>query len=319
MKWIFTLTVLIFTVAMNAQIVIDFENFQLPLDTFDNGSDGSGGFIAEPLFFNNTYVPDPNFPFWSGWSISTKRDTLTRGFTNQYSAFTDEGFDSSSTYGVSFGGTNVLEITDSIARTIDGIYVTNSTYAYYSILEGDSFADAFGGESGNEKDVFLLTIKKYLDGELSTDSIDFYLADYRFDDNSMDYIINEWTYVDLSNLGPVDSLQFKLTTTVENDFGPATPFYFCLDNVIIQEEVTSIHNDNLNSSIRVYPNPVIDQLFIDWTKDKSETAQLFDATGRILSSIKVQFGTNEVDLSSLPAGQYWLKVGNLHRPILKAR
>ena len=66
---------------------------------------------------------------------------------------------------------------------------------------------------------------------LGTDSVDFYLADYRFADNSEDYIVKDWTFVSLEALGDVDSLLFSLTST-DNDsmFGMNTPAYFCMDN-----------------------------------------------------------------------------------------
>lgn len=74
------------------------------------------------------------------------------------------------------------------------------------MLEGDGFVKKFGGEFGDDFDFFFLIIKKYFGGELSIDSVNFYLVDYWFEDNSQDYIVEEWIYVDLSIFGNVDSL-----------------------------------------------------------------------------------------------------------------
>ena len=55
-------------------------------------------------------------------------------------------------------GLNRLLITLDTAGVIDGLYVTNNNYAYYSMLNGDAFAKKFGGGSSDDEDWFLLTI-----------------------------------------------------------------------------------------------------------------------------------------------------------------
>ena len=54
----------------------------------------------------------------------------------------------------------------------------------------------------------------------------FFLADFRFDDDSEDYVVNKWEFVDLTDLGIVKRLEFELSSS---DAG--TPLYFCLDNL----------------------------------------------------------------------------------------
>ena len=62
--------------------------------------------------------------------------------------------------------------------------------------------------------------------------MDVYLADYRFADNSLDYILDTWTFVDLKPLGEVATLEFALSSSDTGDFGMNTPAYFCLDTLI---------------------------------------------------------------------------------------
>jgi len=62
-------------------------------------------------------------------------------------------------------------------------------------------------------------------------SIEFYLADYRFDDNSKDYIVQNWTNLDLSSLGKVNKLAFRFSSTDNGSWGMNTPSYVCLDNL----------------------------------------------------------------------------------------
>ena len=187
-----------------AQTTATFENFGLSPGAYLNGSDGSGGFASGHVFLPNTY--DTQFQFWSGWAISSDTDTQTPGFLNEFSAITGGGQEGSTTYAVTycgFGGSTIALTEEAAGAPVEGLWITNSTYAYLSMRDGDAFSKRFGGITGNDPDYFLLTVKKYLGGSLGSDSIDFYLADYRFADNAQDYIIDEWTWLDLSALGNV--------------------------------------------------------------------------------------------------------------------
>ena len=62
---------------------------------------------------------------------------------------------------------------------------------------------------------------------------DYYLADFRFADNSRDYITDIWDNVDLTGLGLVKSLEFTLTSSDMGDFGMNTPAYFALDSISV--------------------------------------------------------------------------------------
>ena len=221
--------------------VATFDDLSLAPESYWNGSDGSGGFTSGNVFFPNAY--DPSWGSWSGFSYSNMTDTTTRGYTNQYSAITGKGVNGSANYGVSYhmldwmNGTyetipNVVSlIGDNYNTTISGLYVTNTTYAYYSMLEGDSFSKKFGGDTGDDPDWFMLSIKGIGENGGYTGEVNFYLADYRFDDNSLDYIVNEWTWVDLTSLGNVVGLKFSLMSSDVGPYGMNTPAYFALDDL----------------------------------------------------------------------------------------
>jgi len=110
--------------------------------------------------------------------------------------------------------------------------VTNNNYTYYSMLNGDDWAKKFGGSSGDDEDWFALTVTGKDASESIVGAVDFYLADYRFSDNSQDYIIDTWQFVDLSSLGIVKSLEFTLNSSDVGDFGMNTPAYFVIDTVV---------------------------------------------------------------------------------------
>jgi hypothetical protein len=225
--------------------VVDFEDVgtNLPIDGVDyyNGADGAGGFTSGGATFSNTFTDfGGGFTGWEGWAYSQMTDTTTPGFGNQYSAFTGSGVGGSATYGVGFpGGTGaggITTITFDAERALAGGYFTNTTYAALSMRDGDGFAKKFGGTSGDDPDWLLLTVLGYDATDALTGSVEVYLADYRFADNSLDYILDEWLWVDLSELEGVQSLDFVLSGSDVGDFGLNTPGYFALDDLVIVPE-----------------------------------------------------------------------------------
>ncbi len=283
--------------------LVDFEEFNLTAGEFLNGSDGNEGFDSEGLFFPNSY--NDTWASWSGWAISATTDTQTPGFTNQYSAIAGSGADGSTTYAVSF----VLGSTQIKTGAVDvyKLQVTNATYAYLSMLDGDAFAKKFGGEDGNDPDFFLLTIKSWKGGQLTSDSVEFYLADYRFDDNNMDYIVNDWQTVDLSTLGDVDSLSFFLSSSDIGQFGMNTPAYFCIDNVetVI---IDGLNEQVVDFAVETFPNPTTDYLTVEWNEPLAAQAVVFDMNGILVARTAIQPGRQSFQVNTLPLGIYVLKI-----------
>ena len=164
----------------------------------------------------------------SGWTYSNQTDTRTPGFGNHYSANTGGGQGGSSNYAIAFLG--MAQADFAAATVIGGAWFTNTTYATLSMRDGDSFAKKFGGDNGNDADFFKLTITGF-NGSASTGAVDFYLADYRFADNTQDYVVSQWSFVSLSRLGAVTRLDFSLTSSDNGDYGMNTPAYFAMDTL----------------------------------------------------------------------------------------
>ena len=207
-----------------------FEEMLPAAESFFNGSDSSGDFSSGGFRFNNNY--DTLFGSWDGWAVSNITDDTTPGWGNQYSAIPGSGAGGSSNYGVAYiGFVEPPEARLGVSRIIDGAYFSNTTYAYYSMLNGDSFAKKFGGATGDDEDWFLLTIRGF-NGVSVTGTVDFHLADFRFSDNGLDYIVDDWTWVDLTGLGEVTSLEFALSSSDVGQWGMNTPAYFAMDNMV---------------------------------------------------------------------------------------
>ncbi len=307
-KFITLYFVLLTWAHLPAQTTANFDHFGLSPGAFLNGSDGAGGFTSGHVFLPNTY--NAAFMAWSGWAISATTDTLTPGFNNQYSAIAGGGYEGSAAYAVSYASpASILKLEEGAGGSVvEGLYITNSAYAYLSMLDGDNFAKKFGGETGDDLDFFRLTVKKYLDGELGVDSVDFYLADYRFTDNSQDYIIRDWTYLDLSSLGEADSLSFALASSDVGQFGMNTPAYFCVDNITTRDAVVSTTPGvQKEFSYRMFPNPTTDFIIVDWEESKETSFVIFDASGRKVREFLIRPGQNRLDLGNLPRGAYFLK------------
>ena len=230
-----TLVVVLLATATARADFVGFEDLFLKKDSFWNGSDLSGGFVSGGAFFYNDY--NVQFQSWKGWAYSNKTDVQTPGFQNQYSAFAlpKGGGDESATYGVAFN----YQLGDAWVALPEGQYpvsarFTNTTYTAFTMLEGDAFSRKFGGKDGTTPDWFLLTIHGMDSDGNYTGSVEFYLADYRFEDDSLDYVVAEWTPVDLSGLGKARYLIFDLASSDTGMFGMNTPAYFAMDNLLVK-------------------------------------------------------------------------------------
>ncbi|MBN1183600.1 MAG: DUF4465 domain-containing protein [Bacteroidales bacterium] len=218
-------------------INVNFEDLQVPAIGYWNGSDNSGGFTSGGLTFNNIFTDwGGGMTSWFGFAYSTKGDVTTAGYGNQYSSYAGSGFNGSANFlvaGVDFYNGTCPTIT--YADTVKGfdpyvLWVTNSAYPAISMRDGDLFAKKFGGETGQDPDWFkLMIIGIGLDG-LPKDTIDFYLADYRGESGD-DYIIKDWTQVDIGRLGRVKALKFDLSSSDVGLYGMNTPAYFCIDQI----------------------------------------------------------------------------------------
>ncbi|MCK4849812.1 MAG: DUF4465 domain-containing protein [Phycisphaerae bacterium] len=217
----------------------DFDDLPLASESYWNGSDGSGGFSSGSAFFNNSFTDwGGGVISWDGFAYSnlTQEETPPTAMPGQYTAITGSG-QTPANYAVGYVGWAGLP-TMSLAQPmqLDRAYFTNNRSAYYSMLNGDGFAKQFGGPSGDDPDWFLLTIEGFDQQQNSTGTVDFYLADYR-GDNNLDYIVNDWARVDLSGLGVVQEVTFDLSSSDNIGDWMNTPAYFAMDTVLPRIDV----------------------------------------------------------------------------------
>ena len=302
------------------QNVGDFENLTLSSESYWDGSDMSG-LHNNSVFTTNFSSGDYNFSnsydttwgaasgYWSsGWAYSNMTDSTTSGFTNQYSAKPGGGHP--------IGGANYAigkPNSTIVFNNPNGlsINITNSTYAANSMRDGDAFAKKF---TNADQDYFKLHIYGYSNGSIA-DSTEFYLADFTHADSTLDYIVTDWQYVELLP-GPYDSVSFDLSSSDVGAFGMNTPAYFCIDNV----GNFPLSSNTINQeTINIYPNPSSDFIYINSKDSDNYTISLFNILGEIIIDKKINL--QQLNLSNLPNGQYFLKIesesGIINEKILK--
>jgi hypothetical protein len=234
-------------------LTIDFEELPLGPGDFYNGSSGdpnASGFTSFGAYFNNDFDG-----FWQGWSYSRTTDTVTPGAANQYSAYAGSGANGSSQYGVAFngfdgGGGIIPEIRLPTGSEPTSVKITNTTYAALSMLLGDGFAKQFGGGNGSDPDWFLLKVEGWDASDTVVGDVSMYLADYRPSEPNDDYILDQWTDLDLSPLAGlgVEKLAFRLSSSDNGAFGMNTPAYVAIDDLVLDIAATPGDFD-LNGSV----------------------------------------------------------------------
>lgn len=214
------------------------EDMNLPADGYYNGADGAGSFTSGGFTFKNDYNTD--WASWSGFAASAVTDNQTKGWNNQYSAIAGSGALQTNAYAVAYvDGYSEIDFNNA---TVSGFYITNATYTYYSMLDGDDYAKKFGGPDGTEPDWFKVTIAGISAEGDTTGTLDYYLADFRPENDSEDYIVDNWQWVELSELEAVSKLRFSLSSSDNGDWGMNTPAYFCIDQINHQDLAPVVKN-----------------------------------------------------------------------------
>lgn len=228
--------------------VITFEDVAIGSEGFVNNYSPTNSFDSGAATFNNLYNTD--FSSWSQFAPSKVINIETAGFSNQYAVYAPEralgagaGLTGSLKYGIGYA--SAYDPAPRISFNFDQqpltLEIANTTYAALSMLNGDGYAKKFGGLSGNDEDFYRLTISGFDALNAPTGSLVVYLADYRFANNALDYVLSDWTHVDVSGFDPsTRALQFAVESSDNHPtFGIKTPSYFAVDNITTVPEPTT--------------------------------------------------------------------------------
>lgn len=166
--------------------------------------------------------------WWSGFAYSNETSTSFDGsLTQQYRSSAGSGHNSA-TYAVVYPGSpNAISTTTAEdGGYISGFYTTNSAYAKSVMLEGDG---SYVKEPFAKGDYFKAVITG-TDKSGGKKTVEYYLADYRPDNEADRYCLDTWQWVDLRSLGKVTKVTFNFEGSRNNDMGLVLPAYACIDD-----------------------------------------------------------------------------------------
>ena len=181
-------------------------------------------YSEESLTFSNYY--DPEYLYWEDFAISAVYDDTTPDYTNMFGSITASAYEGNNFAVIFQGYYGVPTISCDNDFWPNSLHITNSTYTYNTILNGNAYSEAFA-----DGDFFYVTITGYDSNDVETGHVDVYLADYR---EGKSEILNTWNAVDLSAIGFCRKMTFTFTSSQNNEFGILTPAYALIDNLLIK-------------------------------------------------------------------------------------
>jgi hypothetical protein len=302
------LALLIFGIS-KAQVVADFESFTLTPSSYYKDTNSVDWQTTNASF---QYDWDKSWVYWSaGFAYTNIMNVDSGNFRWLYNCAAGKGYNNSNYY-VSCQPGGFIRI-KSPNDGVVGFYVTNTTYAYESMQNGDGFGKKFGGTSGNDPDWFKLVVRGYKGGNLKPDSVWYYLADFRSSNNSLDYIRNTWMWLDCQPLGAVDSITFYLSSSDNNSFGMKTPAFFAMDNFTTGQGV-GIAEPKLFEGVTMFPNPATDAVNIRLQTNENTPVEIsiYTTLGNSVKKESVNFNSayewHKIELNELSSGLYFIEL-----------
>ena len=196
------------------------------------GTEWVGTFKSGSYEFVNSV--NPAWGSWTGCSYSNKTATSFESFDkDQWNSAAGHGANGSANYGVLYGNSipnmpmEIIKLLDGGAegRIIAGINITNSACVVECVKNGNGVAQKFA--QGSWFKVIFTGTK----ADKSTASVDYYLADYRSENEADWTCLTDWAWLDLSSLGKVVSLSISFDGTDKSYGYLNTSTYVCIDNV----------------------------------------------------------------------------------------
>lgn len=198
---------------------------------------------TELVFYPN---PSSLYPGYGGHAISnyTGSDLSQGDYSHDLQAYNvTGGANGSENFCVHFGyiddsGYGMqnemvgIEFDDRIARTIESMYVTNTTYVYNLLENGDGWQVP----TGAGPDTTFKIVAYGYDSVAAADDEYISSAEFTLWENGEG--VSEWTKWDLSGLGKVVKLRFNLVGSDDlyGDYGLGVAGYFAYDDVTVRFE-----------------------------------------------------------------------------------
>lgn len=228
-KTVLMVAALLCTFACFAQVV-DFEELTLEPNSSWNGSDGTGQFTSSYLTLYNDY--DNNYSSWQGFAYTNGTDTESEASTN-LSSCVGHGAGNSANYVNAYigldwmGDYSPIPVGMKINTANSGDFAHRGAYFCMPV----SLKKYVDREYASHQFYFKLKASAYANGTLVGER-EIMMADFT-EGNS--YMMDDWTFVDLSWIENADSLNFIALSNDAGSWGINTPMYFCMDDFGAQD------------------------------------------------------------------------------------
>ena len=203
------------------------------------GPEWVGTFKSGSYEFVNSV--NPAWGSWMGCSYSNMTATSFESYEkDQWNSAAGHGAVGSTNYGVLYGNSlpntpmEVIKVADAPdGRVVKGMNITNSAWVVECVKNGNGAANKF--KQGSWFKVIFTGTK----ADKSTASVEYYLADYRSENESEWTCLTDWAWIDLSSLGKVVSLSISFDGTDKSYGYLNTSTYVCIDNVGCEKNVST--------------------------------------------------------------------------------
>ena len=179
--------------------VATFDETTLPAESYWFGDGEPADMYAGEIydFYSGRYMftgMKHSCSWWNGYALSNETATEYTDLSHQFRSAAG-GAHSGANYAVYYYDSwdvvsRIYNVYDEAGAPISGMYVTNAAYALNSILNGDDY----GSTPFATGDYFKLIVKGYDINDEETGTVEFYLADYRSENEA------ERRYTSLSRL-----------------------------------------------------------------------------------------------------------------------
>lgn len=197
---------------MLAKVDTVWQGADAPVIGWNNWKSGSYNFLS--YYGGNSGYGD----YYSAFTVSNQMSNTYEGLQDAYHSACGGAYEGNNfaVWNENYYGADSIMFDN--PQVFKGFWINNTAYAVNSMCNGDGYAKKFGKD-----DWFKLRIYGSYEGEFLS-YIDVYLAkDGKY--------INQWTYVDLQNLGhQIEGLKFQLSSSDESYGFMNTPAYFAMDN-----------------------------------------------------------------------------------------
>lgn len=229
-KTVLMVAALLCTFACFAQVV-DFEDLTLENENSSwIGDDGTGQFTSSYLTLYNDY--DSQWGSWQGFAYTNGTDAETESSTN-LSSCVGHGAGNSATYVTGYVGSDwmgdfsPIPVGMKINTEVAGNFAHRGAYFCMPVAL-KKYVDR---EYPSGHFYYKLKASAYANGTLVGER-EIMMADFSGENS---YMMDDWTYVDLSWIENADSLNFIALSDDANAYGILTPAYFNMDDFGAQD------------------------------------------------------------------------------------